>query len=75
MNKKVLSVALAGVMAMGIPTVSAFAEEKPYEGVTLTFWAGNAEYNDGTQAVMDAATEKLGMEFQVEINRDQPGRI
>ncbi|MBQ9065554.1 MAG: carbohydrate ABC transporter substrate-binding protein [Blautia sp.] len=68
MNKKVLSVALCGVMAMGIPTVSAVAEEKPYEGVTLTMWAGNAEYNEGTKAVMEAATEALGMEFQVEIN-------
>ena len=42
--------------------------DKPYEGVTLKWWAGNAENNAGTQAVMDAATEKLGMEFEVEVN-------
>lgn len=70
MKKKVLSVALAAAMAATmIPAASVMAEEeKPYEGVTLTVWAGNAEYNDGTIAVMEAATEKLGMEFQVEIN-------
>lgn len=46
------------------------AEEsaKPYEGVTLKWWGGNAENNAGTQAVMAAATAKLGMEFEVEIN-------
>ncbi len=42
--------------------------DKPYEGVTLKWWAGNAENNPGTQAVMEAATEKLGMEFEVEVN-------
>ncbi len=67
MNKKALTLILAGVMAMGLST-AAMAEAKPYEGVTLTFWGGNAEYNEGTQAVMAAATEELGMEFQIEIN-------
>ena len=42
--------------------------DKPYAGVTLKWWAGNAENNPGTQAVMEAATEKLGMEFEVEVN-------
>ena len=42
--------------------------EKPFEGVTLTWWGGNAENNAGTQAVMAAATEKLGMKFEVEVN-------
>lgn len=42
--------------------------DKPYEGITLKWWAGNAENNPGTQAVMEAATEKLGMEFEVEVN-------
>ncbi len=41
---------------------------KPYEGVTIKWWGGNAENNAGTQAVMAAATEKLGMEFEVEVN-------
>ncbi len=41
---------------------------KEFEGVTLKWWAGNAENNAGTQAVMEAATEKLGMEFEVEVN-------
>ena len=40
--------------------------DKPYAGITLKWWAGNAENNPGTQAVMEAATEKLGMEFEVE---------
>ena len=68
MNKKVLSLILAGTMVMGFSAVPAMAEEKPYEGVTLNMWAGNAEYNEGTKAVMDAATEALGMTFNVEIN-------
>lgn len=42
--------------------------EKPYEGITLTWWGANAENNAGTQGVMALATEKLGMEFEVEIN-------
>ena len=42
--------------------------EKSYEGVTLKLWMGNSEYNDGTKAVMEVATEKLGMTFEVEIN-------
>lgn len=42
--------------------------EKPYEGVTLKVWLGNSEYNTGTQAVMEAATEKFGMTFEIEIN-------
>ncbi len=41
---------------------------KPYEGVTLTVWAGSQEYNTGWQMVMEKATEELGMEFEVEIN-------
>ncbi len=41
---------------------------KPYEGVSLKVWLGNAEYNIGTQAVMAAATEELGMTFETEIN-------
>lgn len=46
--------------------------EKPYEGVTIKWWGGNAENNAGTQAVMAAATEKLGMEFEVEVNPGGP---
>lgn len=69
MNKKVLSVILAGTMALGMLPATVMADEaKPYEGVTLKWWGGSAENNAGTQAVMDAATEKLGMEFEVEIN-------
>ncbi|MDO4307665.1 MAG: ABC transporter substrate-binding protein [Eubacteriales bacterium] len=70
MKKKALSMVLAAALAVGmIPaTVVMAEEEKPYEGVTLNVWAGNAEYNEGTIAVMEAATEKLGMEFQVEVN-------
>lgn len=70
MKKKVLSIVLAGVMAMSMLPVSAVMadEAKPYEGVTLKWWGGSAENNAGTQAVMAAATEKLGMEFEVEIN-------
>ncbi len=69
MNKKVLSVILAGTMALGMLPATVMADEaKPYEGVTLKWWGGSAENNAGTQAVMAAATEKLGMEFEVEIN-------
>ena len=42
--------------------------EKPFAGVTLKWWGGQAEANEGTLAVMAAATEKLGMEFDLEIN-------
>lgn len=42
--------------------------EKPYAGINLKWWGGNTENNTGTQAVMAAATEKLCMEFEVEIN-------
>ncbi len=42
--------------------------DKQFEGITLKWWGGNAENNAGTQAVMEAATEKLGMEFEVEVN-------
>lgn len=47
---------------------SAGGDERPYAGVTLKWWGANTENNAGTQAVMAAATEKLGMEFEVEVN-------
>ena len=68
MNKKILSLILAGMLTTGLATGFAAADEKPYEGVTLTLWAGNAEMNEGTEAVLKAATEKLGIEFETEIN-------
>ena len=42
--------------------------EKPYEGVTLSMWIGTSVYHDGTKAILEKATEELGMEFEVEIN-------
>ncbi len=70
MKKSVLAVALAAAMTVGTVPATVFAEDaaKPYEGVTLTMWIGNTEYNAGTQAVMAKATEELGMEFSIEIN-------
>ncbi len=69
MYKKGLSIVLAGAMALSMFPAAASADEaKPYEGVTLKWWGGSAENNTGTQAVLDAATEKLGMQFEVEIN-------
>lgn len=71
MNKKALSIIMAGAMTAGmmVPTTVAMADDaKPYDGVTLTFWGGNAEYNEGTQAVFAAAKEQLGIDVQVEIN-------
>ncbi|MGN8630596.1 ABC transporter substrate-binding protein [Blautia sp. HCP3S3_G3] len=70
MKKSVLAAMLAAAMTVGTVPATVFAEEaaKPYEGVTLTMWIGNTEYNAGTQAVMAKATEELGMEFSIEIN-------
>ena len=70
MKKSVLAAMLAAAMTVGTMPATVFAEEaaKPYEGVTLTMWIGNTEYNAGTQAVMAKATEELGMEFSIEIN-------
>lgn len=68
-RKKILTMALAGMMAASIIPVSVTAEEKkPYEGVTLSVWGGSGVMNEGTKAVMAAATEALGMEFEIEIN-------
>ena len=85
MKKKVLTFALAGIMAASLALTGCgkggegsdskgdsgkAGDEggKPYAGVTLKWWTGTTENNAGTQAVMEAATEKLGMEFEVEIN-------
>lgn len=69
MNKKLLSMALAVMLMIGmLATVSAHAEAKPFEGVTITFWGGQAEYNEGTQAVIAAAEEALGLHVEVEVN-------
>lgn len=80
MKKRVISVLLAAGMiagalagcggasggASGGAADSGAAEDLPYSGVTLTVWAANAEINDETMAVLDLATEKLGMEFEIE---------
>lgn len=70
MKKKVLAVALAAAMTVGTVPAAVFAEEeeKPYEGVTLSMWIGTSVYHDGTKAILEKATEELGMEFEVEIN-------
>lgn len=70
MKKSALAVVLAAAMTVGTVPATVFAEgsEKPYEGVTLTMWMSNSEYQDGTKAVLEKATEELGMEFEVEIN-------
>ncbi|MEI3199746.1 MAG: extracellular solute-binding protein [Lachnospiraceae bacterium] len=70
MKKSVMSTILAAAMAIGAMPGTVFAGEaaKPYEGVTLSMWIGNSEYNDGTKAVLEKATEELGMEFNIEIS-------
>ena len=83
MKKRVISVLLAAGMIAGAlagcggasggasggaAADSVAAEDLPYSGVTLTVWAANAEINDETMAVLDLATEKLGMEFEIETN-------
>ena len=83
MKKRVISVLLAAGMIAGAlagcggasggasggaAADSGAAEDLPYSGVTLTVWAANAEINDETMAVLDLATEKLGMEFEIETN-------
>ncbi|MDY3919576.1 MAG: ABC transporter substrate-binding protein [Candidatus Limivivens sp.] len=70
MKKSAVAVLLTAAMALGTLPAAAFAEEsaKPYEGVTLSMWIYTAEYNDGTRAIMDKATEELGMEFAIEIS-------
>lgn len=67
MNRKSLSLILVIVM-ISMMLVSAAAEQKPYEGVTLSFWGGQAEYNEGTKAVFAAAEEALGLKVQIEVN-------
>jgi raffinose/stachyose/melibiose transport system substrate-binding protein len=42
--------------------------EKNFEGTTLTMWMGSGENQEGTQAVLQKATEALGIEFEIEIN-------
>ena len=81
MKKRLLSLILAGTMILGMSLTGcgsgsevpaeggdASGGDRPYEGITLKWWGGQAENNAGTQAVMAAATEKLGMEFEVEVN-------
>lgn len=70
MKKSALAVVLAVAMTVGTVPATVFAEEsaKPYEGTTLTMWMSVSEYQDGTKAVLEKATEELGMEFEVEIN-------
>ena len=71
MKKSVMSTILAAAMAIGAMPGTVFAGEaaKLYEGVTLSMWIGNSEYNDGTKAVLEKATEELGMEFNIEISQ------
>ena len=66
--KKALSLILAGAMLVGVLPAAAMAEEKPFDGVTLTAWMGPAEYNDVTQELLDKAEEELGIHVEVEIN-------
>ena len=67
--RKILSLTLAVALALTLlASVSAFAEEKPFDGTTLTFWGGNAEYNEGTIAVFNAIEEATGIHVEVEIN-------
>lgn len=69
-TKCVLAAAMVAMITVGTVPAAVFAEDsaKPYEGVTLNMWMGSGEYNDGTKAIMEKATEKFGMEFAVEIN-------
>ncbi|MBQ1492154.1 MAG: carbohydrate ABC transporter substrate-binding protein [Blautia sp.] len=69
MKRQVLSLILAGSMLVAaMPATLAYAEEKPYDGTTITLWCGNAEANEGTLAVIDAAKEALGINVDIEIN-------
>ncbi|MCF0133471.1 MAG: carbohydrate ABC transporter substrate-binding protein, partial [Blautia sp.] len=65
---KLLTVAMIGSAFVGMTGTSVMAEGKPYEGVTLSVWGASTEINDTTLAIMEAATEELGMEFEIEIN-------
>ena len=67
--KKALSLILAGALLAGVlPASAVMAEEKPFDGVTLTAWMGPAEYNDVTQELLNKAEEELGIHVEVEIN-------
>ena len=68
MKKKLVSMLLVIVLVIGILASSAMAEGKPFEGVTITFWAGQTELNPGTLAVIAAAEEALGLHVETEIN-------
>ncbi|WP_130838217.1 ABC transporter substrate-binding protein [Lachnoclostridium sp. Marseille-P6806] len=49
-------------------SASSDTAKKPYEGVTITLWGGTTEFNEGFQAVIERATEELGIKFETEIN-------
>ena len=68
MNKKLLSLLLISALIVSTMMLPALAEGKPFDGVTITFWGGQAEYNEGTQAVIAAAEEALGLHVEVEVN-------
>ena len=70
MRKKILSVLIAGALTAGVLPATVFAEDaKPYDGVTLSVFVQTAtDYNDGMKAIMEKATEELGMEFAVEVS-------
>ena len=54
-------------MTVGTVPAAVFAEEaeKPYEGVTLSMWIGTSVYHDGTKAILEKATEELGMNLKL----------
>lgn len=69
MKRKLFSMVLVVMLMIGMAAFPAIAEEKkPFEGVTINFWGGQAEYNEGTKAVIAAAEEALGLRVQVELN-------
>ena len=55
MNRILTSLVLAIALAVSMFAFSAMAEGKPFEGVTITFWGGQAELNPGTLVVIEKA--------------------
>ena len=67
--KKIFALVLACAMLLSMAAVStALAEDKPFEGTTITVWLGKTEYNSVTEELMNKWAEENGVTFEVEIN-------
>ena len=67
--KRLLSLILACALLLGMSAVvTAMAEAKPFDGVTITVWMGKTEYNEVTDELMQKWADENGVTFEVEFN-------